>query len=94
MRKYRAWVTALKRSREAVGSAPEPVAHRKRRVVADVLPPKQRQEIVEEKALVGAIVTDYVESNNIDNNNNNNNSNTKNNDTNYKLNWCLPTPLS
>ena len=40
---------------------------------------------MEEKALVSAILTNYVGSNNI-NNNNNNNSNPKNNDTNYELN--------
>ena len=78
-------VAALKRSQEAATSVPEPVVHRKIGVAADVPPPKKRRKIVEEKALVGAIITDYVGSNNI-NNGNNNNSNTKNNDTNYKLN--------
>ena len=61
-----------------------------RGVVADVLPLKQWWKIVEEKALVSAIVTDYVDATPI-NNNNINNSNSKNNNTYNKLNWCLPT---
>ena len=78
-------VAALKWLQQAAAYVPEPVVHHKMGVTANVPPSKQRREIVEEKALVGAIVTDYVGSKNT-NNNNNNNSNSKNNDTNYKLN--------
>ena len=71
--------------REAVASTPEPVAHCKSEVVADIPPSKQRRKTMEKKAFIGVIVTNYVDATNI-NNNNNNNGNTKNNDTTYKLN--------
>ena len=50
----------LKRSWEAAESAREPVTHHKKEVEAYVPPTKQRRKFMEEKALVGAIVTDHV----------------------------------
>ena len=49
---------ALKGSQEVVATALEPVVHQKRGVVVNVVPPKQRWKLVEEKALVDANDTD------------------------------------
>ena len=61
MRKYHTRVVALKWPQKAAASAPETVAHQKRRVVTIFQPPQQWRNILKETALVGGSVDNSFE---------------------------------